>query len=97
MQEIVQTTEGKQADMDEDEELLANLRPEEPEDVSLAGWCFWEVARPDGSLKKGKFTEKLLLPPLAKIGVELDELTPEQAKYINVDVKGPFKNDAYRY
>lgn len=41
--------------------------------------------------------EKVARLHLAKIGVELDELTPEQAKYINVDVKGPFKNDAYRY
>lgn len=34
---------------------------------------------------------------LAKIGVELDELTPEQAAYIGVDVKGPFKPEYYRY
>jgi adenosylhomocysteinase len=41
--------------------------------------------------------EKVARLHLAKIGVELDELTPEQAKYINVEVNGPFKNDAYRY
>ena len=34
---------------------------------------------------------------LSKIGVELDELTPEQAEYIGVEVKGPFKPDYYRY
>ena len=34
---------------------------------------------------------------LAKIGVELEELTDEQAKYIGVPKSGPFKNDAYRY
>jgi adenosylhomocysteinase len=34
---------------------------------------------------------------LSQIGVELEELTPEQAKYIGVSVSGPFKNDAYRY
>ena len=34
---------------------------------------------------------------LAKIGVELDELTPDQAAYIGVDVKGPFKPEYYRY
>jgi adenosylhomocysteinase len=34
---------------------------------------------------------------LAKIGVELDELTPEQAAYIGVPVEGPFKPDYYRY
>ncbi len=34
---------------------------------------------------------------LAKIGVELEELTDEQAKYIGVPKTGPFKSDAYRY
>ena len=34
---------------------------------------------------------------LAKIGVELEELTEEQAKYIGVPKNGPFKSDAYRY
>jgi adenosylhomocysteinase len=34
---------------------------------------------------------------LEKIGVELDVLTPEQAKYINVPVEGPYKPDYYRY
>ncbi|MDQ3190153.1 MAG: adenosylhomocysteinase [Bacteroidota bacterium] len=41
--------------------------------------------------------EKVARLHLAKIGVELDELSPEQAKYIGVDVKGPFKPDYYRY
>ena len=34
---------------------------------------------------------------LAKIGVEVEELTDEQAQYIGVPKNGPFKNDAYRY
>jgi len=34
---------------------------------------------------------------LEKIGVELDVLTEEQAKYINVPVEGPYKPDYYRY
>lgn len=34
---------------------------------------------------------------LEKIGAELDELSPEQAAYIGVDVKGPYKPDYYRY
>ncbi len=44
-----------------------------------------------------KLDEKVARLHLAKIGVELDELTPEQAKYINVPVEGPYKSDAYRY
>ena len=34
---------------------------------------------------------------LKKIGVHLTELTDEQAKYLNVDKKGPFKPENYRY
>ena len=41
--------------------------------------------------------EKVARLHLSKIGVELDELTPEQAAYINVPVEGPYKPDYYRY
>ena len=34
---------------------------------------------------------------LNKLGVELEELTDEQSKYISVPKDGPFKTDAYRY
>jgi adenosylhomocysteinase len=34
---------------------------------------------------------------LAKIGVKLTSLTPEQADYIGVPVEGPYKTDHYRY
>lgn len=41
--------------------------------------------------------EKVAMLHLAKIGVELEELSQEQADYIGVPVKGPFKSDLYRY
>ncbi len=41
--------------------------------------------------------EKVARLHLKKIGVELDELTPEQAEYIGVKVEGPYKPDYYRY
>lgn len=41
--------------------------------------------------------EKVAQLHLAKIGVELETLTEEQAKYIGVDVQGPFKPEYYRY
>ena len=41
--------------------------------------------------------EKVAKLHLNKLGVELDELTNEQAKYIGVENKGPFKPDYYRY
>ncbi len=34
---------------------------------------------------------------LAKIGVELEELTPQQAEYIGVTTDGPYKPEYYRY
>jgi len=41
--------------------------------------------------------EKVARLHLAKIGVELEELSKDQADYIGVDVQGPFKSDHYRY
>ena len=41
--------------------------------------------------------EKVAKLHLAKIGVELEELTPDQAKYIGVEVEGPYKPEHYRY
>jgi adenosylhomocysteinase len=34
---------------------------------------------------------------LDALGVELTELTKEQAEYLGVDVAGPYKSDLYRY
>jgi len=41
--------------------------------------------------------EKVARLHLKHIGVELDELTTEQAAYIGVDVNGPYKPEYYRY
>ena len=41
--------------------------------------------------------EKVARLHLAKIGVELDVLRPDQAEYIGVPVEGPYKPDYYRY
>lgn len=41
--------------------------------------------------------EKVARLHLAHIGVELEELTQEQAAYIGVTVEGPYKPEAYRY
>ncbi len=41
--------------------------------------------------------EKVAKLHLAKIGVELDTLSEEQAEYIGVTVEGPYKPDDYRY
>ena len=41
--------------------------------------------------------EKVAKLHLDKLGVELESLNPEQADYIGVSIKGPFKNDSYKY
>jgi adenosylhomocysteinase len=41
--------------------------------------------------------ERVAYLHLAKIGVELETLTPEQAVYIGVAVDGPYKPEYYRY
>ena len=41
--------------------------------------------------------EKVAQLHLAKLGVELEELSQDQADYISVPVKGPYKPEYYRY
>ena len=41
--------------------------------------------------------EKVARLHLSKIGVELDELTTEQAGYLGISKEGPFKGENYRY
>ena len=41
--------------------------------------------------------EKVAMLHLNKVGAKLTKLSKEQADYISVDVKGPFKSDSYRY
>jgi len=57
---------------------------------------------------KGKYENNVYMLPkhldemvaklhLAKIGVELDVLEPEQAEYLGISADGPYKPDYYRY
>ena len=41
--------------------------------------------------------EKVAKLHLSKLGVELEELSPDQADYIGVKVEGPYKPEYYRY
>ena len=41
--------------------------------------------------------EKVAKLHLKNLGVELEELTEEQAQYIGVKKEGPFKPEYYRY
>ena len=57
----------------------------------------------DGKYKKEVYVlpksldEKVARLHLAKIGVKLTELRPDQAAYIGVPQQGPFKGNHYRY
>jgi adenosylhomocysteinase len=44
-----------------------------------------------------KLDEKVARLHLAKVGVKLTTLRPEQAAYLGVQLDGPFKPDHYRY
>ncbi|MEI6217947.1 MAG: adenosylhomocysteinase [bacterium] len=41
--------------------------------------------------------EKVARLHIAKLGITLDVLTQEQAKYMDVPIEGPYKSDRYRY
>jgi adenosylhomocysteinase len=41
--------------------------------------------------------EKVARLHLKKIGVQLDELSNEQASYLGIPKEGPFKPEHYRY
>ena len=41
--------------------------------------------------------EKVAMLHLNKVGAKLTKLSKDQADYISIDVKGPFKPDSYRY
>ncbi|MDG5766891.1 adenosylhomocysteinase [Balneolales bacterium ANBcel1] len=67
---------------------------------TLAQMALWQ--RPDDfevgvHVLPKDLDEKVARLHLKKIGVELDELSDEQAEYIGVPKSGPFKTDAYRY
>ena len=59
-------------------------------EVLIAFFCFLEI------LPKN-LDEKVAMLHLDKLGVELTELREDQAEYIGVKVKGPFKPKEYRY
>ncbi|XP_011301145.1 adenosylhomocysteinase [Fopius arisanus] len=44
-----------------------------------------------------KLDEEVAALHLDKLGVKLTKLTPEQAKYLDIPVNGPYKPDHYRY
>jgi adenosylhomocysteinase len=64
----------------------------------IAQIALWSEKFPIGvHILPKKLDEKVAALHLAKLGVELTKLTPDQAEYIGVKPEGPFKADNYRY
>ncbi len=60
-------------------------------------WTKGDEYRPGVYILPKALDEKVARLHLDKIGVQLTELRPEQADYIGVPVKGPYKSEHYRY
>ncbi|MFD1914247.1 adenosylhomocysteinase [Halodurantibacterium flavum] len=60
-------------------------------------WTKGDEYRPGVYILPKHLDEKVARLHLAKIGVKLTELRPDQADYIGVPVQGPYKSDHYRY
>jgi adenosylhomocysteinase len=79
-----------------------------PSFVMSASFTNQTLAQIELFANQGKYEKKVYVLPksldekvarlhLAKIGVKLTELRPDQANYIGVSQAGPFKSDHYRY
>ncbi|NKI26195.1 adenosylhomocysteinase [Arenibacter nanhaiticus] len=60
-------------------------------------WNYSDKYKNDVYMLPKHLDEKVAQLHLARLGVELETLRPEQAEYIGVTVEGPFKPDYYRY
>jgi adenosylhomocysteinase len=64
----------------------------------LAQMSLWSNTYPLGvHVLPKKLDEEVARLHLAKLGVELTELTPAQADYLGFPAQGPYKPDYYRY
>ncbi len=65
--------------------------------AQLELWANYKDYTPGVYVLPKHLDEKVAFLHLAKLGVQLDTLSDDQAKYIGVEVKGPFKPEYYRY
>jgi adenosylhomocysteinase len=65
--------------------------------AQLELWANYKSYTPGVYVLPKHLDEKVAFLHLAKLGVQLDTLSEDQAKYIGVEVKGPFKPEYYRY
>ncbi len=65
--------------------------------AQIALWEQRETPTPRVEVLPKQLDEEVARLHLAKLGVKLTVLKPEQADYIGVSVEGPYKPDTYRY
>ena len=65
--------------------------------AQLELWANYKSYTPGVYVLPKHLDEKVAFLHLAKLGVQLDTLSQDQAQYIGVEVKGPFKPESYRY
>jgi adenosylhomocysteinase len=65
--------------------------------AQLELWANYKSYTPGVYVLPKHLDEKVAFLHLAKLGVQLDTLSQDQAQYIGVEVKGPFKPEYYRY
>jgi adenosylhomocysteinase len=65
--------------------------------AQLELWANYKSYSPGVYVLPKHLDEKVAFLHLAKLGVQLDTLSEDQAQYIGVEVKGPFKPEYYRY
>jgi adenosylhomocysteinase len=65
--------------------------------AQLELWANYKNYSPGVYVLPKHLDEKVAFLHLAKLGVQLDTLSQDQAQYIGVEVKGPFKPEYYRY
>lgn len=65
--------------------------------AQLELWANYKSYQPGVYVLPKHLDEKVAALHLAKLGVELDTLSQDQAQYIGVEVSGPFKPEYYRY
>jgi adenosylhomocysteinase len=65
--------------------------------AQLELWANYKSYTPGVYVLPKHLDEKVAFLHLAKLGVQLDTLSDDQAQYIGVEVKGPFKPEYYRY
>ncbi len=64
----------------------------------LAQMDLWQKHHPIGvTVLPKRLDEEVARLHLSKIGVEIDQLTDKQAKYLDIPKEGPYKADHYRY